>query len=189
MASTVPGQTKALVHDSRTHTIKLSTEKTPIPTKTQYLIQTHATGITKGELEWPEPNSSQTPIPGFDVAGTIIHSPSPDSKFKDGDSIYALTSFSRAGNAREITIVEESEIAPSPKNLSWAEAASVPMSGLTAWEALFTHGGLHPVTNDPVNRRRRVLVVGASGAVGIWAVQLAAWAGCYVVGMLKLLSN
>jgi NADPH:quinone reductase-like Zn-dependent oxidoreductase len=185
MTPPIPTQTKALIQDPKTHAISLSTDQTPKPTKTQYLIKTHAVGITKGELLWPEPNTLSTPIPGFDFAGTIVQSPSPNAKFKEGDGVYGLTSFSRSGNARDITVAEESEVALSPRGLGWGDAASVPMSGLTAWQALFIHAGLSPVAKDLVNAGKRVLVVGASGAVGIWAVQLAAWAGCYVVGMLS----
>jgi NADPH:quinone reductase-like Zn-dependent oxidoreductase len=186
MAQPIPSPTTILLHDPKSHKLSLSSEQTPTPTKSQYLLKTHATGITKGELLWPEPTSLGTPIPGFDVAGAILQSPSPDSKFKEGDNVYGLTSFSRPGNTRSMTVVEESEIAPSPTNLKWTDAASVPMSGLTAWQALFTHAGLTASEKASGNEGKRVLVVGASGAVGIWAVQLAAWAGCYVVGTLKL---
>lgn len=53
-----------------------------------------------------------------------------------------MTSFERAGNAREITIVEEEEMALMPKAIFWRKAAAVPMSALTAWQELFVHGGL-----------------------------------------------
>jgi NADPH:quinone reductase-like Zn-dependent oxidoreductase len=183
MTTNLPTSTKALIHDPKTHKTTLSTTPTPEPAPTQYLIQVHAVGITKGELLWPEPGSLAVPIPGFDVAGTILTAPSPTSKFKKGDRVYAVTSFSRAANAREITVVEEDEIALIPQGLSWAEAASVPMSALTAWQALFTKAGLTSSQKGSANEGKRVLISGASGAVGIWAVQLAKWAGCHVVGI------
>jgi NADPH:quinone reductase-like Zn-dependent oxidoreductase len=183
MTSTFPNSTKALLHDGKTHKITLSTIPTPESTSAQYLIQAHTVGITKGELLWQELDSIPAPIPGFDVAGTILSAPSPTSKLKEGDKIFALTSFSRQANAREITVVDESEIAPLPEGLSWAEAASVPMSALTAWQALFTKASLTSTEKASGNEGKRVLVAGASGAVGIWAVQLAKWAGCHVVGI------
>lgn len=115
-------------------------------------------------------------------------SPSP-TKFQPGTQVYALTSFERAGNAREITIVEEEEMALIPKAIFWREAAAVPMSALTAWQALFVHGSLkgqegRKRTRGQENAHKRVLVVGASGAIGFWAVELAKWACIgHVVGV------
>jgi len=124
------------------------------------------------------------PIPGFDVSGTVLSSPSPVSKFQPRDNIYALTSFSRQANARGITLIEESEIAKLPSGLGWAQGASVPMSALTAWQALFVKTTkLVAEEGDDRNENVRVLVIGGSGAVGIWAVQLAKWAGSHVVGV------
>jgi NADPH:quinone reductase-like Zn-dependent oxidoreductase len=173
---------KALIHDAKTHKLSLQTHPTPKPSPTQYLIKTHAVGITKGELLWPEPTSLADSIPAFDVAGIVISTPSPESRFKAGDEIFALTSFSRAANAREFTVVEESELAKLPEGMGWTDAASIPMSALTAWQALFEHASLQ-VDEREVNKGKRVLIIGASGAVGIWAVQLAKWAGAHVVGV------
>jgi len=177
------------------------TSKSDPDTSKFYLIHTHAVALTRGELAWPEPLSVPIPIPGYDIAGTIVCAPTvPASKrgseqtippFKPGDAVYALTSFSRQGNAREVSIALEDEIALKPKNLGWEEAASVPLSALTAYQALFVHAGLKPPTveaertareNEGKNIGKRVLVTAAAGGVGVWAVQLAHAAGARVVG-------
>ena len=74
-------------------------------------------------------------------------------------------------------------MAPKPKKLSWAEAASVPVSALTAWQALFEHAGVKGF-EDPVARGKRVLIIAAAGSVGIWLVQLAKMAGLEVVAQV-----
>lgn len=176
--------TKAIHHDPKTHKLTLTTHPIPSPTSTQHLIRVHAFGITKGELLWPEPCSLSFPIPAFDIAGTILTSPSSTSKYQPGTRVYALTGFERPGNAREVTLVDEGEIAVIPEGMSFEEAAAVPMSAETAWQALFVQGGLVGKERADENKGIRVLVVGASGAVGIWAVQLAKWAGVgHVVGV------
>jgi NADPH:quinone reductase-like Zn-dependent oxidoreductase len=169
--------TSAIHHDPQSHALTLTNHPIPTPSPTQYTLRVHAIGITKGELQWPEPLTLPFPIPGFDVSGTILKSPSPTSKFKPGTRVYALTGFERPANAREITVVEESEIAVIPEGMRFEEAAAVPMSAETAWQGLFVQGGLRGEEDAKENREKRVLVVGASGAVGIWAVQLAKWAG------------
>jgi NADPH:quinone reductase-like Zn-dependent oxidoreductase len=169
--------TKTIHHDPKTHKVTLTTHPIPTPTSTQYLIRVHAIGITKGELLWPEPCSLPFPVPGFDVSGTVITSPSPTSKYRPGTRVYALTNFDRPANAKETTVIEENEISAMPEGMRFEEAAAVPMSAETAWQALFVQGGLTGEKNCEENKKKRVLVIGASGAVGIWAVQLAKWAG------------
>ncbi|KAF2175578.1 NAD(P)-binding protein [Zopfia rhizophila CBS 207.26] len=152
-----------------------------------YIIRTHATALTRDELTWPEPLSIDVPIPGFDLAGTIISAPTTASaKFKPGDEVYALTTSTWQGNAKEVSIAVENELSLKPKNMNWEEAASVPLSALSAWQALFVHGRLTPPSSEQnmksQNSGKRVLVTAASGGVGIWGVQLAHLAGAEVVG-------
>jgi NADPH:quinone reductase-like Zn-dependent oxidoreductase len=168
---------KAIVHDPKNHLLRLTSQREPKPSASQYLVRVYAVGITKGELQWPEPCSLPTPIPGFDVAGIVITAPSYSSKFQAGDKVYALTAFDRPANARNLTVIEEEEIARMPNTLSFVEAAAVPMSALTAREALFDKGGLTYEANSATNKDRSLLVIGASGAVGTWAIQIAKWAG------------
>lgn len=158
--------------------LTISTSTTiPTPSTSQYLIRVHHTAITANELIWPETLLRQLAIPGHDLCGTIVSTPSspPSSsaKFKEGDEVFALTSFSRDGAAAEYVVAEADELAPKPEALTRKEAAAVPLSVLTAWQALFVHGGLANSKGSEVS----VLVLGAAGGVGVMAVQLAQWHG------------
>jgi NADPH:quinone reductase-like Zn-dependent oxidoreductase len=175
--------------DSKTLTLESSyPEPTSTASPSFYLVRSHATALTRGELTWPEPLEQDIPIPGYDLAGTIISAPTapPTSDgghvFKPGDEIYAMTTFINKGNARDITEAHGCEMALKPKNMSWEEAASVPLSALSAWQALFVHGKLSPsFDGSKANAGKRVLVTAASGGVGIWGVQLAHLTGAEVV--------
>lgn len=149
----------------------------PTPSQSaQYLIRVHATAITANELIWNETISSTYPIPGHDVSGTIVSVPAAEvsSDFKIGDEVVALIAFSRDGAAAEFVVVEAHELARKPAHLGHEEAAAVPLSALTAWQALFTHAALE--------EGQSILVLGAGGGVGTIAVQLANWKGARVVG-------
>jgi NADPH:quinone reductase-like Zn-dependent oxidoreductase len=174
-----------IVHNVQDHSLSLSYQATPSPSSSQYLIKVHATTLTAGELQWPEPNALKDPIPGFDLSGTIMETPEDpptgDTKYYPiGTRVYGLTSFSRHGNARLLTVAEHSEIAPIPEGISFDTAASIPLSALTAWQALFDHAKLR--AEKGTNADKRILVTAASGGVGIWLVQLASWAGAHVTG-------
>jgi len=155
----------------------------PKPNSTEHLIHVHAAAITSGELFWPiyfpVPNPEKEPVPIYDIAGTVISAP-PNSPFKPGHEIYARTSFERTGSGREYTIATTEELSLRPKNLSWAEAASVPMSAQTAWQALFKQAGLRPEP-EIGGAGKRIYIAAASSAVGQWLVQLATWVGAEVV--------
>ncbi|KIH86952.1 alcohol dehydrogenase [Sporothrix brasiliensis 5110] len=144
----------ALVHDPATGGLTLSDVPMPVPTgPDEHLIQVHAVALTNGELKWPEPAAQETPIPGYEVSGTVIEAPNKSSPFQPGTEVYALTDFNRQGNACEYAIVLTGELRQKPEALSWEEAATVPLSALTAWQVLFVHGGLtlptEPVTRPP----------------------------------------
>ncbi|KAJ8069374.1 hypothetical protein OCU04_003028 [Sclerotinia nivalis] len=167
----------------------------PTPGTTEHLIRVQSTSPCSGELAWsasiakyaatsPEyskyvsaPNRLQ--VPCYDLSGTVILAPK-DSPFPPGTEVYTRTSFARPGNAREYTIALQEELARKPGNLSWEQAASIPLSAFTAWQALFVHGGIRCVYADDAKKENgdKVLVVGAaSGGVGVLGVQFARAAG------------
>lgn len=163
-----------------------------------YLLQVHTTALTRQELTWEETllprrfGSKYGPIPGHDVVATIaeVFKPSGSSLpvFKAGDKVLALLAFDRDGAAAEYTIAAEDELAMPPSSLSASneELATVPLSGLSAWQSLFEHGGISdPLSSSPpaqdTVQKPVVLVTGASGTVGVMAVQLAKAAGCTVI--------
>lgn len=183
---------RALIRTGEKHTLHIDPshpEPTASISPSYYIIHTKATALTRGELTWPEPLTAPIPMPGYDLSGVIISAPAdpaPDNgtwKFKPGDEIYAMTTFVNKGNAREVSEAHECELALKPKNMSWEEAASVPLSALSAWQGLFVHGKLSPdFEAKSQNSGKRVLITAASGGVGTWAVQLAHHAGIEVVG-------
>jgi NADPH:quinone reductase-like Zn-dependent oxidoreductase len=142
------------------------------------LIRVHATGITPTELTWDETyqNEDGTPrvpsIPGHEVSG-IVERTAPDAAdFRAGDEVYGLADFPRDGAAAEFAAVRATNLALKPRSISHPQAASLPLSALTAWQALFEHANL--------TRGQSVLIHGGAGGVGSLAVQLARWRGLRV---------
>ncbi|KAH8891403.1 NAD(P)-binding protein, partial [Thozetella sp. PMI_491] len=135
-----------------------------------------------GELSWSPPKLAEAPVPGYDFSGYVISAP-PHSTFKPGAQVYGRTAFNRAGNARSYSLATFPELGLKPKNLSWELAATVPISALTAYQALFDHLEFVPPKEwsaqhtSPCNGKRRLLVTGGAGAVGMWVVQLAKLSG------------
>lgn len=118
---------------------------------------------------------SQFPkILGFDVAGDVVAVGSQVTRFKPGDAIYGSTSFPGGGYA-EFAAVRENFVALKPINLSYEEAATVPLAALTALQALRDEG--------KIQTGQTVLINGAAGGVGIFAVQIAKALGAEVTGV------
>ena len=90
-----------------------------------------------------------------------------------GDAVYALSSFCRNGSTAEFIAIRAADLAPKPDSLNFEQAAAVPLAGLTAWQALFDHA--------QIEKGERVLIHGAAGGVGTYAVQLASWKGAEVI--------
>lgn len=166
--------------------------------QTIYLLRVHATALTRQELTWEETllptrfTKEYGPIPGHDVVATIaqVHksSDAPSPAFKVGDKVLALLAFDRNGAAAEYTFAAEEELALPPSSLSASdeELATIPLSGLSAWQSLFEYGGLSkptPTLTSSEDRAKRpvILVTGASGTVGVMVVQLGKAAGCKVI--------
>ena len=162
------------------------------------LVRVLASGTTHTELGWgptytDEQGNSRTPsIPGHELCG-IVESLAPDvaannatdaaspatdaaspaALIAPGTTVYALTSFFRNGTAAEYIAVRAADLAPKPKTLDAIQAASVPLSGLTAWQALFDHAQL--------KKGQRILIHGGAGGVGVFAIQLARYIGAHVI--------
>jgi NADPH:quinone reductase-like Zn-dependent oxidoreductase len=113
------------------------------------------------------------PIPGHEVCGTIAEIGPGVAGVSVGQEVYGLIAFDRDGAEAEYAIALPSEVAPKPPSISAAQAAAVPISGLTAWQALFEHAATTEGT--------RVLIHGAAGGVGTFAVPLARRAGAHVI--------
>jgi len=144
---------------------------TPSPADGELLIRVHAAAITRDELEWPEGRLPATP--SYEFSGEVVALGASASDFAAGDAVYGMALFDRDGAASEYFAAPESVFARKPANVDDAAAATVPLPALSAWQALFDHGLLES--------GQRVLVHGATGAVGHFAVQLARRAGARVI--------
>ena len=143
------------------------------------LVRVIATSITKTELTWDETyrdcdGRPRIPtIPGHEFAGIVDTSAPEAAGVRAGDAVYALPSFCRDGSAAEFIAIRAADLAPKPHSLDFDQAAAVPLAGLTAWQALFDHA--------QIEKGQRVLIHGAAGDVGTYAVQLAKWKGAEVI--------
>lgn len=162
----------------------------PIPKPSQpgdLLVRVKATTIIRDMLTWPETYAHEYAILGSDISGVVTEVFSPTSKFKPGDAIFGMTDVNRAATWAEYTLAKEDEVALKPTALTFAEAAAMPLSASTAYEALFEHACIPRPTVDELSARsaqrkdRRVLITGAGGALGLYLVQMAAGAGVSVV--------
>lgn len=109
---------------------------------------------------------------GHDLAGTVIHVGANVRQFKSGDEIYARPRDGRIGTFAEMIAVDASDLALKPKSLSMEQAASIPLVGLTAWQALVEVGKVKP--------GQKVFIQAGSGGVGTFAIQLAKHFGATV---------
>jgi NADPH:quinone reductase-like Zn-dependent oxidoreductase len=109
---------------------------------------------------------------GHDVAGVVVRTGARVKGFKAGDEVYARPADHRIGTFAERIAIHERDLAPKPKSLTMEEAASIPLVGLTAWQALVERGKLQ--------RGQKVFIQAGSGGVGTFAIQLAKHLGATV---------
>jgi NADPH:quinone reductase-like Zn-dependent oxidoreductase len=144
---------------------------TPSPSDGEVLIRVRAAAITRDELSWPEGRLPATP--SYEFSGQVVALGDSASDFAVGDEVYGMALFDRDGAASEYFAAPQTVVARKPATVDHATAATVPLPALSAWQAVFDHGLLES--------GQRVLVHGATGAVGQFAVQLARRAGVHVV--------
>ncbi len=151
----------------------------PVPGDGQVLVRVAATTfngvdatIRAGSMQGPIPVSLPH-TPGLDVSGTVDAVGSGVDRVAVGDRVIGFLPMTAAGASAEYVVAPAEVLAPAPSGIPLADAAALPVVGLTAWQALFDHGGL--------TAGQRVLVNGAGGAVGGHAVQLARRAGAHVI--------
>jgi NADPH:quinone reductase-like Zn-dependent oxidoreductase len=136
--------------------------------------------IRAGFMQGPMPLTLPH-IPGLDVAGTIDALGEGVHGLAVGDQVVGFLPFTVDGASAEYVIAPAESLAPAPTRIPLADAAALPLVGLTAWQALFDHAELKP--------GQRILISGAGGAVGNYAVQLAKAAGAYVIATASLRSR
>jgi NADPH:quinone reductase-like Zn-dependent oxidoreductase len=154
----------------------------PTPGSGELLIRVHAASVNP--LDWkvragymkdyiPLPMPF---IPGWDASGVVEAVGSGVSKFKKGDEVYARPDVTAHGYGAyaEYVVAKETETALKPKSIDHVHATTIPVGAVTAWRALFDTAGL--------KEGQKVLIHGAAGGVGSFAVQLAKWKGAHVIG-------
>ena len=150
----------------------------PLVKENDVLVEIHSAGVNlldskirDGEFKLILPYKPPF-ILGHDVSGVVIKVGSRVGKFKVGDKVYARSADYRIGTFAEFISVNEKDAAMKPKNISMEEAASIPLVGLTAWQALIERANL--------KKGQKVFIQAGSGGVGTFAIQLAKHLGATV---------
>ena len=144
------------------------------------VVQVHASGFVGTELTWPSTwadrlDRNRTPtIPGHELAGVVTALGYGTAGLSVGQRVFGLADWYRDGTLAEYVAIEARNVAPLPGDVDFTVGASLPISGLTAWQGLFEHGRLRA--------GQSVIAHGAAGAVGSMVTQLAREAGAYVIG-------
>lgn len=160
--------------------LKLEEVEKPSPAAGEVLIKVFATSVNpvdskiRSGKNWERYKNPMPMTLGFDVSGIIEELGEGVSDFKKGDEVYARPDLNRDGAYAEYVVIKADKIGFKPKSLDHVKSAAVPLAALTAWQGLFDHGKLQP--------GQRILIHGASGGVGTFAVQFAKWKSAFVIG-------
>src|SRR3954452_4712203 len=144
------------------------------------VVRVHAAGFVPTEMAWPSTwadrlGRNRAPsIPGHELAGVVTALGYGTRGLSVGQRVFGLADWHRDGTLAESVAIEARNLAPLPGDVEFTVGASLPISGLTAWQGLFDHGHLQA--------GQSVLAHGAAGAVGTMVTQLAREAGAYVIG-------
>lgn len=163
---------------SKKEQLRLTQVAEPTVAESEVLVQIHSAGVNllDSMIKWGEFKlflPYKTPLTnGHDMAGVITKVGSKVSKYKVGDEVFSRVSDYKIGTFAEYIAVNENDLALKPKNLSMEEAASIPLVGLTAWQAL--------VEIANVKKGQKVFIQAGSGGVGTFAIQLAKHLGAFV---------
>jgi NADPH:quinone reductase-like Zn-dependent oxidoreductase len=152
----------------------------PLAAINDVIVQIHASGFVPTEMEWPSTwadraGRDRTPSsPGHELAGVVTALGYGTTGLSVGQRVFGLADWHRDGTLAQYVAIEARNLAPLPGDVDFTVGASLPISGLTAWQGLFQHGRLQA--------GQTVLAHGAAGAVGTMVTQLAREAGAYVIG-------
>ena len=155
--------------------MKLAERPEPPAAINDVIVQIHASGFVPTEMAWPSTwtdrrDRDRTPsIPGHELAGVVTALGYGTTGLSVGQRVFGLADWHRDGTLAEYVAIEARNLAPLPGDVDFTVGASLPISGLTAWQGLFQHGHLQA--------GQSVLAHGAAGAVGTMVTQLAREAG------------
>jgi zinc-binding alcohol dehydrogenase family protein len=153
----------------------------PVPSERDLLVRVEAISVNPVDTKVRSPKSKIETTPrvlGWDAAGVVEVVGSAVTKFKPGDEVYYAGDITRSGTNAEFHLVDERIVGRKPHTLSFAQAAALPLTTITAWEALFDRLGIDRLGN---NSGRSLLIIGGAGGVGSIAIQLAKFAGLTVI--------
>ncbi|MEV5716755.1 NADP-dependent oxidoreductase [Amycolatopsis mediterranei] len=160
--------------------ITLAERPEPTPAINDVVVEVRASGFVPAEWEWPSTwvdrsgHDRAPAIIGHEFAGVVSSLGYGTTGLSLGQRVFGITDWHRDGTLAEYAAVEARNLAPLPGNVGFTVGASLPISGLTAWQGLFRHGRLQA--------GQSVLAHGAAGAVGSVVTQLAREFGAYVIG-------
>ena len=160
--------------------MKLVERPEPTAAINDVIVQIYASGYISTELTWPSTwtdrrKRDRTPsIPGHELAGVVTALGYGTRGLLIGQRVFGLADWYRDGTLSEYVAIEARNLAPLPGDVDFTVGASLPISGLTAWQGLFEHGHLRA--------GQCIIAHGAAGAVGSMVTQLAKEAGAYVIG-------
>src|SRR6187401_911309 len=160
--------------------ITLAERPEPTPAINDVVVEVHASGFVPAEWEWPSTwvdrsgHERSQPIIGHEFTGVVSALGYGTTGLSLGQRVLGIADWHRDGTLAEYAAVEARNLAPLPGDVDFAVGASLPISGLTAWQGLIVHGRLQA--------GQRVLAHGAAGAVGSMVTQLAREAGAHVIG-------
>lgn len=166
------GYRKSLPIDAAESLIDVDIPK-PVPAGRDLLVEIKAVSVNPVDTKVrkrAEPADGDVKILGYDAAGVVAAIGPEASLFKAGDEVYYAGSIARPGTNSQFHLVDERIVGRKPRNLSFAEAAALPLTTITAWEMLFDRLG---VKRGDATDRRSLLIVGGAGGVGSIAIQIA----------------
>ncbi len=162
--------------------MKLEEIERPVSAPDEILVKVYASGVNpvdwvvrQGGSDNLRPYLTLPMTLGWDAAGVVEETGSKETGFQKGDEVYGIPNFPGDGSYAEYCVAKAAQFALKPKSIGFNEAAGVPLAGLTAWTAIFEYGKLQS--------GQRILIQGASGGVGSFAVQFAKAKGAYVIGI------
>lgn len=165
--------------------MKLEEVERPTPAPDEILVKVYASAVNPIDMKIRDGSimdrlhvKFQLPIIlGWDAAGVVEEFGSKVTGFKKGDEVYGIPNFPGHGSYAEYVAANADKFALKPKNINFNQAAAVPVSAVAAWDGIIRGGQVRP--------GQRVLIHGAAGNVGHFAVQFAKWKGAYVIGTAR----
>ena len=162
--------------------LKIEEIERPVPAADEILVKVYASGVNpvdwvirSGGNDFLKPLLKLPMTLGWDAAGIVEEVGGDVTGFKKSDEVYGVPNFPGDGSYAEYCAAKASQFALKPESIGFNEAAGVPLAALTAWTGIFEHGKLQS--------GQRILIQGASGGVGSFAVQFAKAKGAYVIGV------